>query len=1080
MPFAAVPPSGHYGRGCLPRRCARRTASAGRPLLDREHGRWSLASLGGPLRAVADSLGLALRGLWWRKGVSIAVLLVAATTVLAAAIGPLYARAGSESILQDTLRSAKTGDIGMEIYQNQALSATPLQNLDAAIAGLGRLTGYAKPIHSLQYTGFLPGRPGQVGPQAMLAYREGACAHLILAAGRCPQRVGEVAVSRRSVPEYPFGLGARLDLNGFTDSQSGGVPALRVVGLYVPKDRNDPFWFDQNYFSASVTTCDCPNMGDTLFTPKATFDVASPPEVRAVVDLPLDVRSTRLRDTGQLRKQLVELRANLADSGAGTFSVLDKVLDSAKESSRRLGVSVALVTAQLLLLSWFVLYLVVANASESRGPEVALAKLRGLTPARTVAFGLLEPGLVLLLATPIGLLVGVAAAVGLGRLRLLAGTPVAMTSATLLATAGALAGAAVAAVLAARGTLRRPVVEQWRRTVGERRSPGALRHADLVLVVLAVVGLASLRLGALGKGRTGAPVLLAPALVALALALLGVRLLPIAARAAVRRSRGSSRVGSFVALRQVSRRPSGLRIVVLLAVAFALTTFTVAAWSVSSSNRSARAATEVGASTVLTVDPGRVNLVDAVRRLDPTGKHAMAAAEYFPFSNEPGGRLVAVDATRLAAVATWRPDFAAEPLRELSGALHPTTAPGVVVTGTQLALTVTASDLTGGGTAELQADVRSPTTGGASVLLGRIRPGRQVYVGAIPTCAAGCELTGFGVPNGLAEFSPRSGRLLFTALAARPSAAAAWTAVGAGFATPGRWTGYRLSAPAKANRVEASPAGLRLTYAGEFADVPGVSPFDAPSVLPAVVAGTAVDNPVVGRPTTVTGLDGNKLPVRIAATALVLPRAGGTGTMLDLEYADRALGTAAYLATRQVWLTADAPADFAARLHSAGVDVLGRTTAAERRAVLARQAPALALLLFLCAATLAALLAAGATIVSIYLAGRRRSFELAAMRAVGVRRSQLLRACIGEQLLLLLSGVGLGTLAGLLGAALALRSMPIYSDDVAVPPVHYLPSPVPVGAVLIGAATLIALAGALAAVLLVRSARPARLREVQA
>ncbi len=1039
-----------------------------------------MASLGGPLRAVTDSLGLALRGLWWRKGVSIAVLLVAVTTVLAAAIGPLYARAGSESILQDTLRSAKTSDIGMEIYQNQALSGTPLQNLDAAIAEVGPLTGYARPIHTLQYTGFLPGRPGQVGPESMLAYREGACAHLILAAGRCPERAGEVAVSRRSVPEYPFDLGARLSLSGFTDTESGGVSALRVVGLYVPKDRNDAFWFDQSYFSASVTTCDCPNMGDTLFTSKATFDVASPPEVRAVVDLPLDVRSTRLRDTAQLRKQLAELRTSLVDSGAGAFSVLDKVLDSAKESSRRLAVSVALVTAQLLLLSWFVLYLVVANASESRGPEVALAKLRGLTPARTVAFGLLEPGLLLLLATPIGLLAGVVAAVSLGHLRLVSGTPVVMTPTTLLATAGALAGAAAAAVLAARGTLRRPVVEQWRRTAGEHRSPGALRHADLLLVGVAVVGLVALRLGALGKGRTHDLVLLAPALVALALALLGVRLLPVAAGAAVRRTRGSRRIGGFVALRQVARRPSGLRIVVLLAVAFALTTFTVAAWSVSSTNRSARAATEIGASAVLTVDPGRVNLVEAVRRLDPTGQHAMAAAEYFPFANEPGGRLVAVDATRLAAVASWRSDYAAEPLRDLAGWLHPTTAPSVVVTGRQLALTVTASDLTGSGTAQLQVDVRSPATGAASILLGRIRPGRQVYVGAIPMCAAGCELTGFGVPNGLADLTPRSGRLLYSAMAVRPSSAAAWTPVGAEFATPGRWTGYRLSAPAKANQVAATPAGLRLTYDAQYADVPGVSPFDAPSLLPAVLAGAAVDNPVVGRPTTVTGLDGTKLPVRIAATTRVLPRAGGTGTMLDLEYADRALGGRAYLATRQVWLTADAPADFAARLRGAGVDVLGRTTAADRRAVLARQGPALALLLFLCAAALAALLAAGATIVSIYLAGRRRAFELAAMRAVGVPRSQLLRACLGEQLLLLLSGVVLGTIAGLLGAAVALPSMPIYSDDVAVPPLHYLPSPGPVGGFLVGAAVLTALAGALAAVLLVRSARPARLREVQA
>lgn len=1044
-----------------------------------------MGSLGDPLRAAVDSLGLALRGLWWRKGVSIAVLLVATTTVLAAAIGPLYARAGSESILQDTLRTAPDSETGVAISQNQASGGTPLANLDIAIADAGPLTGYAKPIHSLHYTGFVPARPGQVDPEATLVYREGVCAHLVFTDGHCPQRAGEVAVSKRSVPEYPWGLGAGLGFSGFTLTEPGsfGFEKLRVVGLYVPTNRDDPFWFDRRYFSAQVTTCDCPNMSDSLFTPKATFDVTTPSEMRAMVDLPLDIRATRVRDAEQLRRQLATLRSTLASSGLGplTVSNLDKVLDRAASSSRRLQISVALVVAQLLLLSWFVLYLVVANTSESRGPEVALAKLRGLTPARTVAFGLLEPALLLVLATPLGLLVALLAAVGLGHLRLLPGTAVAMTPMTLWAVAAALAGAAAAAVLAARGTLRRPVVEQWRRTAGEQRSSGALRYADLALVAVAVAGLVQLRVaGARGNGRTDDLVLLAPALVALALALLGVRLVPVACRAAVRRTRGSSRIGSFVALRQVARRPGGLRVVVLLAVAFALTTFTVAAWSVSSTNRSARAATEVGAATVLSVDPGRVNLVETVRRLDPTGRHAMAAAEYFPTGGLQGGLLVAVDSSRLPAVGSWRDDFAAGPLRRLAAALHPVTAPTVQVTGTQLSVTVTATALTGTGTAQLQADVRSPTRGTTSVLLGRLRPGRHAYTGTVPTCATGCELTGLGVANGLADFAPRSGRLLFGALAAGASPAAGWRDVDAGFATAGRWTGYRLAAPPKATSLKAVSGGLLLTYTAENADVPGVSPADAPTVLPAVVTTAAVENPVAGRVATVAGLDGNKLPVRVAAIARVLPRAGASGTLVDLEYADRTLGGGAYRAEQQVWLSADAPGDFPARLRDAGVDVLGQDTTADRRAALGRQGPALALLLFLCAAALAALLAAGATIVSIYLAGRRRAFELAAMHAVGVPRIQLLRACLGEQMLLLLTGVGLGTLAGLLGTVLALPSMPIYSDDVSVPPLHYLPAPVPVGGFLIGAALLVALAGTVAAVLLVRSARPARLREVQA
>lgn len=1048
-----------------------------------------MGGLGGELRVLTDSLGLAVRGLWWRKGVSIAVLVVATTTVLAAAIGPLYARAGSESILQDTLREATTRDVGVEIYQTANGGSTSLDRLDTAIDGASKLVGYAKSIHSLQITGVVLDRRGNPDAQSQVAYREGQCDHLVFTAGRCPQRANEIAVSARSLPEHAWPLGTVLSVRrlGAYNDPDTHLTGLRVVGLYRPKDPNEEFWFNQNYFNAHIAICraECPNISDTLFTPRATYDAAPAGlQARALVDLPLDIPATRLRDTPRLRHQLSAFQTGLASEPDAPPAVtnLALVLDTAKGSARRLEVSVALVVGQLLLLSWLVLYIVVANAIEARGPEVALAKLRGLSPARTVAFGLLEPALLILLATPLGLLLGLLAVEGLSRLRLLPGTPVAMTVLGLVSTAAALAGALVAAVLAARRTLRRPVVEQWRRTAGEQRPSRRLVAFDLAVAVAAVAGLVQLRFaGALGHGRANDFVLLAPALVALALALLGVRLLPLACRVAVRRSRGSARLGRFVALRQVARRPGGLRVVALLAVAFGLTTFTVAAWSVASTNRSERAAAEVGAATVLTVDPAAgVDVLDVVRRLDPGGRAALAAAEYQPFSGEPGGRLVAVDAPRLPAVSGWRRDFAAEPLGRLVTDLHPRTAPSVTVKGVGIAVTVTASGLRGDGSAYLQADVRSPTAGAASVSLGQIRGGRHRYTGVIPACAAGCQLTGLGVPGGLGDFSPWSGRLMFSELATRSSSAPAWRPVDAAFSVPGRWTGYRLAPPGRTNTIATSSAGLSLTYAAELVAVPGVSPFDAPDVLPAVVTPAAVPGAIVGQPSTVTGLDGQALSVKVAAIARVLPRATDTGTMVDLEYADRLLGTGYYQADRQVWLSEHAPKDLVRRLEAAGVHVTDRHTAAHRRAVLGRQGPALALLLFLCVAGLAALLAAGATVVSVYLAGRRRAFELAAMSAIGVPRGQLLRACLGEQLLLLCTGIGIGIAAGAAGAALALPSMPIYSDGVTVPPLHFLPAPAPVGGFLFSAAALIASTGAVAAVLLVRSARPARLREAQA
>ncbi len=59
-----------------------------------------------------------------------------------------------------------------------------------------------------------------------------------------------------------------------------------------------------------------------------------------------------------------------------------------------------LITAQLLLLAWLLLFLIVADAAEARGPEVALAKMRGRGRWRSLTFSLGEPVILLAVALP--------------------------------------------------------------------------------------------------------------------------------------------------------------------------------------------------------------------------------------------------------------------------------------------------------------------------------------------------------------------------------------------------------------------------------------------------------------------------------------------------------------------------------------------------------------------------------------------------------------------------------------------------------------------------------------------------------
>jgi putative ABC transport system permease protein len=115
------------------------------------------------------------------------------------------------------------------------------------------------------------------------------------------------------------------------------------------------------------------------------------------------------------------------------------------------------VTAQLLLLSWYVLYLVVATTTAARSDEVALAKLRGRRVRSVVGLTLTEPLLLALLAVPTGVLLAWPVTDRAAHAVLRPGTPLFPDRTVAVAAAAALAGAVLAALLAARRTLVQPV-----------------------------------------------------------------------------------------------------------------------------------------------------------------------------------------------------------------------------------------------------------------------------------------------------------------------------------------------------------------------------------------------------------------------------------------------------------------------------------------------------------------------------------------------------------------------------------------------------------------------------------------------
>ena len=1017
-------------------------------------------------------LWLTLRGMWFRRGVSVAVFVVASLVVGGAVTGPLFLRAAGMSVLHDTLAEAMP--VGRIVSNHIAapLAERPLSavqqdsrtKLDANPL-IDRLLG--APVSALQVQA-VAGPPGVTGESALLAYRQGVCRHVRMVRGRCPSGAGTVMVSAKTAAALRWHSGQRLLVNG---------KPVTVSGLYAPIGPQGDYWGVHPYFAAfsgSGKPGDLGSVVDALFASRATV-LAQPQTVIGTGSVDRHVRLSQLRlaDPQAVQKALTSYTQNSGRPATGediTDTAVGAVLVQASAITDKLVLPVVVVELQLLVLCWLILFLVVANAAEARGQEVALAKLRGAPAASTVAFGLLDTLLLVVLAVPTGLALAWGWVQLIVHLQLAPGTPVLVTPAAGLAAAGAGAGAVVAAVLAASATLRRPVLEQWRRAT--RRAKTRPWWLDAALGLAAVAGLVVLaRNGAVGGGSTSVLALMVPGLVVLAAALLGSRVLPWACRAAFGTTRRNARTSGFLAVRQLARRPSTLRLSLILAVAFGLVAFGIDAWSVARTNERARAWTEVGAAQVLTVGtPAGQDIGRIVDRLDPSGRQAAAVTEITDYSRPTPIEVLAVQPRRFARVAFWRSDFASAPLGTLSRRLTTRTAKPVPLSGDALRVRLRVSELSARQRPVLVADVAQQGTGLTSVPVGTLRRGAQTLRAPLVCAHVACRLAGLHLERPGTSFYPVRARLTLTAIDEHGSTG--WRRVDADLAVAGGWRpsdrGASVLPPSGGSTVLVAHAGTSATPAWEVAD--------RPTRLPAMMTRAAftASGPHVG------GLTTDRLGLAPVSVGPALPGEGASEVIVNRDYAISAAHGSTVAANDTVWLAPSAVGTFPRQLRKAGVEILGVSSAAARTELYQRQGPALAILLFLAGAALGALLAAGGVVLNLHLAGRRRTYELAAMTALGVKRRVLLFSLFLEQGLLLVFGIGVGIAAGIVGAVLALPAVPEFADAPVAPPMLYGLHAIPVLG--ISAAAVVVLSGviALSAANLLRGARYTQLREAPA
>jgi len=964
----------------------------------------------------------------WRTGQTVMVLVLTTVAVAVAAGVSWYLLPIASDAAAARVAAAPADGRVVQVHHIEELAGRdPRAAIDAwhdRLRGLLPLPGARPWLGLVQDT---TRRDPRGGPSTTLpvAYRDDFCAHARIT-GNCPSAAGEAVVGRFAAGRLGLAAGDRVQLRS---PAAPGTVTLRVTGVYDRPDPDGPYWTDPEFgakgdLEPAFTTLDTFRAAQ-LGRPQFAYDVAVPAALLRG-DGGFDYNAVLNTATPRIAAAQLELK-----NPAGPLATAI--------GGDRYAVSVDVLTqaGRLLVLAWLALGLAGRFTGRDRGADAGLLLLRGSTRARLLrlAAGQHLPALLggALLGWPLGVLAA----------RLLAGRwpvraelwPALWWS--LAAVAAVLAGGLLILAVVDLVTQRGPVGALLRRVPSRRRDWRA-GVVDALLVALAAGAAYQAHTAGSGSGVG----LVAPALVALATGVLLAQVLRAVADRAGGAAIRAGRLRAGLTAVQISRRPGADRVFALIVVAVAMLALTLGGWSAGSRQRAVRAEVELGATQVLTVQAeSRTHLLHAVRRADPDGRYAMAAAL------DTDNRLLAVDTGRLAAVARWRPDYG--PVTALT-----TTAPRrlPLITGTALSLRV---DSARREVTRMIVVVQHEATGRTTELQFRgIRPGPQTVTVPVAGCTAapGCRLVsiqlftlfvahsdgvrpvgGGVVVRGLDQQGP-AGTILD---AGRLADVSYWRTDFDGLAIQATTTGDGLSMAPQTRRGDIG----QKVYA-----------LDTPLPLPLVMAGA---QPADWRleDATLDIFAQAETPVRVVAATAALPVLGGKGAMADLDSVARLVVDSRRPAVFQVWLSPGAPGSIRAALTREGLIVTGEQSTARRAHDLARQRDVVTTPFQLYGAVMGLLLAAAMLAAAAAVERGPLTEQLGALRMQGLpRRTAVVLRFAGTTWL---AGTGLlgGLLAALVARAAAAVTAPPFMDGWQV-----IPPPGALGPLALGLAALAGLA----------------------
>jgi putative ABC transport system permease protein len=1056
-----------------------------------------------------------LAGLWVRRGLNAAILLIAVTAIAASVLGPMYGRASAEHLLDTRIDQRAPYATGLS-YAVPALPAlesplgspddfTPPAPEDLIAEATTPLTSQAIDSHWQPARPWLMDRGGLLEHGANtfevpLYWREGMC-DLAQVDGACPAAADEVLMQATMADTMRLAVGDRISLS-YTDrwvvedTELGEVNvdrersrdhAFTLVGTYRIIDPGSPAWFDLSRFTGAANLVPPLAKGGGGAFPAAPALLTAPESMTSQtfvggVDRAIDRARVDLDDMAEVERTVQEFRTNVLDiTTAGQVENLDvaSLFGEVRAEKSLLSQVTLAALAPLVVLALLLLYALVSSAAQIRRPYVALAKLRGQSTRQVLRFALSEPYLVVATAVPVALAIAYVSALVIARTWLTPGIPVVLDWLAVGALAAVTLGALGAAAAAAIGVIREPLSSALASSVRARPSSRwglVLRSAVVAVAVASVAQLLT------SEDRSAQLLgLLAPLFIALATAIAGVFLLTLLSRWWVRRTRTGGGTAPYLASRRLARRQDLTKLMIPLLLAVSVITFAASASATADDWRVSRAKSGVGAARVFTTDVSPGRLFEVTREVDPEGKYVAAAV--VDDAGDDLARRVLLDTSRLAAVAAWDDSWSEQSLTTLQQRVVPAIGDPVTFTGKRVSVAVRDVKLesTLDGNPALWLQYTDDAGEQSDELLGELVNGRSGQLSAtVGGCASSCTVEQIYVTGSAASVTDVQGALTIADVSV-DGAVADWKLTDDGAWRAARPFPVSLMDPPVV--LAPSAAGLTIeVYLGQLpAGGPGepvmlsgyarITPSSTPEVVPVLVT-TGTKTAAPAEPTSGIGLDysddivgtalnGGAVPMQVVGTTRALPGIGDEGALSDLatslvEY-EPPVGA---LVDVQLWVAEGTPASVLAAVRDAGVGLFEQQQVDTTLAELRSDAFSLGWRIFLIVGGLTLLLAIFGVLASAVAQTRWRSYEVASLRVVGVRQRNLVRASVLEYVVMLGFAVLLGIVSAYLALNLVLPSIDLGNarahDPAALYTIHWEIVAV-VGVSLFGLATLIAL-----------------------